>query len=245
MRFRTCVLLGAVLGFLVPLGLLAQDERRVSSPDGQMEFRIFVAEQQDRSIIRIAYQVWYGGKALIRTSFLALDIWSQEPMLGEATGLISSHSESRGSYNSLTANYMQNGSLGRLLTVEVRAFNDGVAFRYVIPASTPLRELQIADEATEFALPQPVDPPATLPFVFEQPAGRWVEITEVPLPNFPRMHLILDDENILLTRLALSKSNPGIVYEGTTPLTCPWRVVIVGHTRESLSRSAIPGDLSR
>jgi len=38
---------------------------------------------------------------------------------------------------------MQNGSLGRRINVEVRAADDGIAFRYVIPRSTPLEELLI------------------------------------------------------------------------------------------------------
>jgi hypothetical protein len=35
---------------------------------------------------------------------------------------------------------MQNGSLGRLITVEVRVWDDAAAFRYLIPRSAPLEE---------------------------------------------------------------------------------------------------------
>src|ERR1700693_2565175 len=126
MRIIDCVRMGAVLSLLLPFAATAQDERRVSSPGKQLEFRIFVAPQEENAILRIAYQVYYYQRAVIQTSFLALDIWSQEPMLGESTGLISSHTEAHGNYNSLTANFMQNGSLGRLLTIEARAYDDGV-----------------------------------------------------------------------------------------------------------------------
>jgi alpha-glucosidase len=244
MQLCSCVRTGAVLGLLLPLVAVAQDERRLSSPNGQVEFRIFTAPEEENAIIRIAYQVFYRGTPLIQTSFMALDVWEQTPLLGEATGLISSHSETHGNYNSLAASYMQNGSLGRLLTVEARAYDEGVAFRYVIPSSTPLRELLIADEATEFALARPSDPPPTLPFISEQPGSRWIEISEVAIPNFPRMHLVRDDENILLSRLARSRSDPNIVYEGTTPFTCPWRVIMIGSTRESLAHVRIRDTLS-
>ncbi len=221
----------AVLSLLLlPMAAVAQDPRRVTSPDGNLEFRIFVAPQQDTELIRIAYQVFFHQKAVIQTSYMALDIWEQEPMLGEAIGLISSHNESHGACNSLIANYMQNGSLGRLLTVEARAYNDGIAFRYIIPKSTPLRDLFIADEATEFALSKPTAPSSTLPFITEQPSPVWLEITEIPIPNFPRMHLILGDDNILHTRLAKR-------YEGTTPLTYPWRVILIAPTRRRASPS--------
>ncbi len=243
MQLRNCVLAGAFLSFLLPLAAFAQDERRVSSPDKQVEFRIFVAPQEERSIIRIAYQVFYRARPLIQTSFLALDIWSQEPLLGESTGLVDSHTDSHPTYNSLTASYMQNGSLGRLLNIEARAYNDGVAFRYVIPRSTPLRELLIADEATEFALPRFVDPPPALPFIAEQPGPVWIEITEIPLPNFPPMHLVPFDGNILLSRLTRRVSNPDIAFEGSTPLTYPWRIIAVAATRTNLINSPILSSL--
>jgi hypothetical protein len=223
----------------------AQDERRVTSPDGHVEFRVFVAPQEENALVRIAYQVLYFQTAVIETSFLAIDVWSQEPMLGEATGLIASKHEKHGNYNSLTANFMQNGSLGRLLNVEARAYNDGVAIRWAIPSSTPLKELLIAEEAMEFALPMHVDPPTGLPLIAQELGQGWIEITEVPAKNFPPMHLVPFQDNILLTRLAKPKVEHDIAYTGTTPLTGPWRVVIVGPTRESLARATIVDDLSK
>jgi alpha-glucosidase len=237
--------MGAVLSLLLPFAAIAQDERRVSSPGKQLEFRIFVAPQQENSILRIAYQIFYYQTAVIQTSFLALDIWSQEPMLGESTGLISSHTDSHGNYNSLIANFMQNGSLGRLLTVEARAYDDGVAFRWLIPNSTPLRELLIADEAIEFALPHHVEPPATLPLITQEFGQGWVEITEIPITGFPKMHLVNFEADILLTRLARPAVKPEIAYTGTTPLTGPWRVVIVGPQRGSLAQATILDNLSK
>ena len=245
MSLGNCVRMGAVLGLLLPVAAVAQDERRVSSPNHQLEYRIFVAPQKQNDILRIAYQIYSYQTAVIQTSFLALDIWSQEPMLGESTGLIASHTESHGNYNSLFANFMQNGSLGRLLTIEARAYDDGIGFRWVIPNSTPLRELLIADEAVEFALPEHVNPPPTLPLIVQQLGVGWVEIDEVPVPHFPTMHLVSFEDDILLTRLARPTVKPEIAYAGATPLTGPWRVVIVAPTREILGRSTILNDLSK
>jgi hypothetical protein len=90
-----------------------------------------------------------------------------------------------------------------------------------------------------------VDPPPTLPAIFEELGAGWVEITEVPVPHFPLMHLVPFEDNILLTRLARPAEKPEIVYTGTTPLTGPWRVVIVGPTRESIAHPAILDDLSK
>ncbi len=140
---------------LLPFTLKAQDERRVVSPNGQFEFRLFVAQPQGALWGRIGYQVFAAGKLLIATSWMGLDIRDQEPFLGENPGFMSSETGSGDHYKSLVAHYMQNGSLGRRLDVEVRAYDDGVAFRYLIPRSTPLEDILIRDEATEFNFAQP------------------------------------------------------------------------------------------
>jgi len=192
MKFWALVLLGSVA--------FAQDERRVGSPNGQVECRLFISTQPDSSLSRIAYQVFLKGKFLIKTSFLGLDIQDQEPLLGENVGLTSSVLGASTKYNSLIAKYMQNGSLGRLINVEVRAYDDGVAFRYVIPRSTPLIEILIAEEDTEFRVANP----------------ELVTITESESRNYPPMRL----DKAMVTRLARP-------YSGTTPLTCPWRIISI------------------
>ena len=125
---------------LLPFALKAQDERRVVSPNGQLEFRLFVAQPEGALWGRVGYQVFVGGKPLIATSWMGLDIRDQEPFLGENPGFMSSETGSGDHYKSLVAHYMQNGSLGRRLDVEIRAYDDGVAFRYVIPQSTQLED---------------------------------------------------------------------------------------------------------
>ncbi len=141
---------------LAPCAAKAQDERRVVSPNGEFEFHIFVGQPKDGLWPRIGYQVSFRGKPLIATSWMGLDIRDQQPLLGENAGLVSSETASNkaGHFDSLIAHYMQNGSLGRRLDVEIRAYDDAVAFRYIIPRSTPLKDLFIQDEATEFNFPQ-------------------------------------------------------------------------------------------
>jgi hypothetical protein len=218
-----------ILLALTVTSAFAQDERHVTSPDGQIEFRLFLAPQEGRSLSRLAYEVSSKGKRVIETSFLGIDIWDQEPLLGENTGLISSSASSNPNYHSLVAKYMQNGSLGRLLEVEVRAYDDGVAFRYVIPRSILLKELLIGDEATEFALPK----------------TGGMAITEVRAANFPPMHLSPSEGSVLLTRLARLPDNPKFAFQGNTPFTGPWRVVVIGPESKCVPQSGIVIDLNR
>ncbi len=74
------------LAFLLALSLIptafALDDRTVSSPDGRIAFRVFVAPQEPGGLSRLAYQVLVEGKPVVETSYLGLDIENQEPLLG-------------------------------------------------------------------------------------------------------------------------------------------------------------------
>jgi alpha-glucosidase len=219
---------------------LAQDERDVTSPDGQIEFRISLAQPEPGALFQLAYQVFFHNMRLLDTSFLGLEIHNQEPILGANLGLTSSRLATGKQYNTLTAEYMQNGSLGRRLNVEVRAFNEGVAFRYIVPKSLPLDPIMLDDEATEFSFAQdlPKDLKSPLPLVAEQPGVAWAAITEVPLPDYPRMLLNRTDAKTLISRLVRP-------LETATPLVCPWRVLLINTSRDRLLEPSLAFVLSR
>jgi alpha-glucosidase len=186
---------------------------------------------------------------------MGLDLLNQEPFLGENPGFMSSTgaSNASGHYNSLVAHYMQNGSLGRRLDVEVRAYDDGVAFRYLIPKSTPVEEILIRDEATEFNFAWSGTlgglagkPDFDLPFFIAQPGVGWVAITEAGKPpgaNYPRTYLVRSRTNGMITNLSRHPSDPVVAFAGTTPLTWPWRVVMANSEREQLMKSPMVLDL--
>jgi hypothetical protein len=175
--------------------------------------RLFVTTQESSNLSRLAYQVFYNDKPLLNTSYLGLDIQDQEPLLGENVGLTSSVFSKGTLYNSLFARYMQNGSLGCLIYIEARAYDDGVAFRYIIPKSTPLLELPIAEEATEFALA----------------GGNYsVTISESKIEGFPRMKLI-SESPATMTKLTRLEGK----FHGTTPWTGPWRIISIGSSLET------------
>ena len=60
----------------------------VTSPNGQIEFDLFLTQQPDLSepLVRLAYQVIFKGKMLMDTSFMGLNIRDQ-PILGTNVGL--------------------------------------------------------------------------------------------------------------------------------------------------------------
>jgi alpha-glucosidase len=242
-----------LLSLLLALpGARAQDERRVVSPNGQIEFRLFLAQPDQEPLFHLAYQVLVHGKPLLDTSFLGLDVLNQEPLLGENVGLTSAavKADAARHYNSMTAEYMQNGSLGRRLNVEARAYDDGVAFRYVIPRSTPLDEILIKDELTEFAFTsggvilEEHSRDIAIPFAVKLPDTGWAVIAEAGRGDFPPMHLTRSTGTVLMSHLARQTNDPNVAFEAATPVTLPWRAVIIGFDRDHIAESMILGDLN-
>ncbi len=241
---------GPFFAFLAVLFALAgttraQDLKTVKSPDGKLEYRIFIAGQEDTALFRLAYQVFYQGKMLLDTSFLGFDIWEQEPLLGENVGLIGASTASGKGWNGFTGRYMQNGSLGRALEVETRVYNDGIAFRYHLMRSMPMADLYLSEETTEFSLDQPPPASPSLPLRVERPGAGWLEIDEVPLKGFPRMNLGKSADKVLVSRLSRDLGNPRYVLAAKTPLTGPWRIIGVSSTANDLTTRQIRSDLAQ
>jgi alpha-glucosidase len=246
-------LAAACLAALLVSSALAQDERRVASPDGKLEFRIFVTLQES-GLSRLAYAVAYAGQPILATSLLGLTIHNQEPLLGENDGLIGSRSGGEtGRYNWLVAEYMQNGSVGRRINVEVRVWNNGIAFRYVIPKSTPLTEILIEDEDTEFSFgPETTGLSAirpgmhaAFPLLVRQSATGWLGIYQAESAAYPQAWLVYSARAAVATQLPERPGERGVAFEGTTPLVCPWRILVIGRDGASLEQSGIVGDLAR
>lgn len=238
------------LACLLPLlagAALAQDERTVSSPDGQLQFRIFNARPEGSLFPCLAYQIRSHGKLLFDTSFIGLNIHFQEPFLGENVGLSTDKPLHGDHYNGIWLDYYQVSTTGKRLQLEVRVWNDGAAFRYIVPPSPLLFDLLIEDDATQFrfapgaagALPER----AAVPFTREFPGTGWVGIYDQPVAGIPKMELVRFDAQTLAAHLPDKANNPGVAYEGKTPWTSPWRIVAIGPDRESLAHSQTLRDL--
>jgi alpha-glucosidase len=270
------------------LGDQSSDLLTLASPNGQIQFQLFLTRQPDPSLPynRLAYQVTFKGKKLMDTSFLGLDILDQ-PILGVNVGLETSKTATvdqtytvpagktrtiRDHYNSLVAQYLQDSTLGRRITVEVRAYDDGIAFRYVVPWSNPLVEMPIVDEVTEFAFAQDAetyplilkdfqtpyedqynrvtlsgihpDSLIALPFLVEQPGVGWVAVTEADIDNYSGMYLKHEDGRIMISTLAPRADDPMLAVRTSAPMTCPWRVLLIGSEPGRLIESNIVSSLN-
>jgi alpha-glucosidase len=113
---------------------------------------------------QLAYRVTFRGKVVLDWSNLGLAM-EGSPVLGAAVHIESSQPSSqdqtwnpvagksnpiRNHYNAVTVQTVETAAGGRHLAIEVRAFDDGVAFRYDVTAQPSVQEMRISNEATQF-----------------------------------------------------------------------------------------------
>jgi alpha-glucosidase len=216
---------------------------------------------------RLSYEVTYRGKPVIARSAMGLEFQGQAPLgpnmsLGEAkTGKIAETysvpagkaSTIKNECNTLTVDAIDGP---RTLTIEARAYNDGVAFRYQLPPAGG--ELKIANERTQFVMGRegtayplilrsyrtswednyhtvPIsgmqpDWLVAMPFLMELPGTAYVAITEAHIENYAGMYLKHDDRNALAFNARLSPriDDPSVSVITSAPAVTPWRMILIG-----------------
>ncbi|HTF64337.1 MAG TPA: glycoside hydrolase family 97 protein, partial [Edaphobacter sp.] len=152
--------------------LLYGQPNSLKSPDGQLVMTFSLDSSGPMSTEgsgRLQYAVTYHGKPIIDASALGLDLDDKMPLgenvkirdTKESSGtddyplLFSKVSHVRDAYNSMSLTVQEaSDSRGRGLTVEARAYNSGVAFRYLLPVQGGSSDLHLRDEETEFRFSQ-------------------------------------------------------------------------------------------
>ncbi len=262
-RFQ--VLLLASLLFVTAAVSSAQNKPdtrlRVASPNGQIVFILSDAAHSramDAASNDLRYAVDFHGKWLIDESNLGLKIEGQAP-LGPGMKQVDAHagqhdetytipvgktSSVRDHYNSSFVDLTDES--GRKLSLEIRAFDDGVAFRYVVPKQAGLQTLRIEHELTQFAynndatlyplvvdgfqtpyedeyLERPVsgihrDWLIGLPLLSQVPGVGWVAVTEANIDNYAGMYLRKDKGTFSLhAELSPRIDQPAIAVEDQAP----------------------------
>lgn len=136
-------------------------EQRLTSPDGALQVTVSDSDGQAR------YAVAYRGQPLLAPSPLGLvlsaggslshglKIAGAAPSSGDATyDLVAGKTRTvRDRYNQLDVDFQEPEGGKRRLRVIVRAYDDGVAFRYVLPRQPGLDAVNIRNEETRFDFP--------------------------------------------------------------------------------------------
>lgn len=251
---------------LPPLAALAWGQATVKSPDGGIEMSISTDNN------KLVYAVTFRGKPVIAKSALSLEIQDQ-PLLGANVRIAGTrpgavdetYSMPHGKANpirnvskTLAVDLEETRTPFRKFTVEARVYDDGAAFRYVVPSQPILTELHLAGERTEFQFAKDAttfplllqnfrtsyeddyhtlplsgihrNDLIALPLLAELPGVAWVAITEADIDNYAGMYLVHagGDAKSLFSRLAPSVDDPGIAVSAGTPVRSPWRVLMIG-----------------
>jgi alpha-glucosidase len=161
LRGWLCVPVVLLCWLMAAAAVSAEEQRwQLLSPDKQIVLELVLSQDA------LTYQISYRGKAVLKPSVLGLAFKGQ-PLL--KTGLLAdkvstrSHdakwqpvwgqrAQIRDHYNEMTLQLREHAAPGRQFTLVFRSFDDGVAFRYQVPAQAALKgDLVISDELTEFA----------------------------------------------------------------------------------------------
>ena len=272
-----CILAGCGLALAQTSGSVM-----VSSPDGLIQMTFSAPRGQ------LVYEVNYRGKAVLERSALGLEIQNQ-PVLGTDMQIVVANSgkidetytlpagksrEVRNLCNTLTLQLSETKEPKRSLTVEARVYNDGAAFRYVVPEQDGLKELRLVNEKTEFVLAKDattyplilrnfrtswednyrtvalsgIHPESlvALPLLTELPGVAFLAITEANIDNYSGMYLMHDERNakMLSARLAPHIDDANLAVAVKTPAPSPWRVLMIAAEPGRLIESQIVNNLN-
>jgi alpha-glucosidase len=242
--------LGRVLALVLLGGIAAGAQTGpvvLKSPDGAIE--ISIATVQGQSVQpaggQLAYRVAFRGQPVIEWSNLGLAM-EGSPALGPALRIESSQASSqdetwqsvqgkanpiRNHYNAVTVQTVETSASGRRLAVETRAYDDGVAFRYVVPEQPSVKELRILNESTQFNFTKDAqtwplilrgfqtssegDYPERmlsglrpenlvyLPLLVHLPGIAWVGLTEADIDDYASLFVTTSGGSHLAARLSL------------------------------------------
>lgn len=270
MAFKTRLKLFLLLYAFSFYGYAQEFNEQLLSPDKQTAYNVY--RKQGGGIF---YTIKYKGKDVIAPSELNIQLdnhWSEwalaikkhpgtdwmkdlelknvlhtqkdttwKPLYGERNLI-------KDQYNGITLQFDQLASSNYKMNIEVRAYNEGIAFRYYFPDNPTGIYYRIVADNTEFSLPEGTqawfEPWAQAefsklplknwasesegPLTLELPNGLYAAIAEAQRVDFVKTRFKLSDKPNTLKTL-LYESVDKVPYFGT-----PWRVVMIGSQPSNL-----------
>ena len=274
-RSWSCSFLLALTGALLFAGAAdAQTPLRVTSPDGR---NAVMVEIRDGGLY---YSVDRDGRHILLPSRLGF-LFRGAPPLRDSLRIVGNARSSydstwtqpwgevarvRDHHNELRVSVAEAAAPGRHFDVVFRAFDDGVGFRYEVPAQPALGEFEMMDELTEFALaddarawwipsnrprkdrseflysesPESVLDSVQTPLTMETTDGRtFIVIHEADLVDYARMFLAGPWGEGRTLRAALAPWADGVKVRGHTPFNTPWRTIQLADRAADLAPSVL------
>ena len=254
-----------------PEGLSAQ---AVTSPDGRNRVTVQLTEG------KLQYSLARDGRVLVLPSQLGFEFRGAPP-LREGLRITDTTRQShdqwwtqpwgevarvRDHYNELAVSVEETGPPARRFLLRVRAFDDGIGFRYELPEQPGLGAFELTGELTEFALadnarawwipsnrprmdrsemlyassPMSLLDSVQTPLTLETRDGRtFMVIHEANLADYARMNLAGQRGESRTLRADLAPMADGIKVRGRTPFVTPWRTIQLADSVTRLAPSLL------
>jgi alpha-glucosidase len=255
----------------------------VTSPDGNLSvvFELKANPQPYLPGARAYYRLSYKATPILADSPLGLD-FQGVPALDRDFEIVGADRQSRDDtwenafgakrrvrehYNQLTVSLRERQAPRRRVDLIFRAYDEGVAFRYVLPKQEGLEKFTLTAENTGFYFARDVSAYAlnlgrfntsnegeyrrislneikptsiiNLPLLVEVPGGPWVALLEADLTDYAGMYVggVAGVENALLSKLSPGPRRMDEVVIGSTPQATPWRVLLINERPGGLIES--------
>jgi alpha-glucosidase len=266
-----------ILFFLAVTELSAQKKNVLVSPNGNIQFTFSLTNQ------KAAYSVAYKKKFIVSKSSLGLsfaegafneNIKATKPFYREAEEayelVVGKTKKVKERFNEMVIP-LEHAINHIRVNLIVRAFNDGVAFRYEFLSIPNRHTFELTDETTAFALTE--NPTAlamflpnyttshegfytksslselkeevlmAVPALFEYPGNIYLAITEAALLDHAGMY-IMKEKGVLRSKLSPRPNKPFTKVRGTLPHKSPWRVLMISDRIGTLIESNLITNLN-
>ncbi|MEJ7779490.1 MAG: glycoside hydrolase family 97 protein [Daejeonella sp.] len=247
---------------------------RLTSPDKSIEYTFRLTERSPE------YTVVYKGIKLLNDSPLRLEFkeggnFGRNLSLGKRTFrvvdedyelIVGKNQKVRNYYSEVIIPMKENAGMFRAINLVVRAFNDGLAFRYEFSEQKNWTTYTLTNELSSFNLEN--DPTVTtlfhpnyttshegkyskllfsevkadtlmdMPSLFEFPSKVYLAITEAALRNYAGMYLVKEN-GMLTSRLSPLPGQTENKVKAILPHQTPWRVMMISDRMGALIESNI------
>jgi alpha-glucosidase len=259
-----------ILSMLILLSCktLLQEDASISSPNGDLNVELFIKEG------KAYYQIHHKDKLFMEPSELGYHLQDSIDLAShlEISDIIkSSYNQSwkpvwgengkiRNEYTEMLVRMNQTDENGRKLNIYFRAFNDGIAFRYLIPHQSSLSDIVVLSEESNFNftgdhktwwIPANFDSYEFLytksviseiegvntPVTFKINDSLYASIHEAHLEDYAGMTLKKSDNKIFGFESELVPWSDGTKVKGTIPFISPWRTVQISESAIGLIES--------
>jgi alpha-glucosidase len=247
----------------------AGESETLVSPDGSLTITLAQKPETGSTGNRLCYSIQYGGKNILLDSPFSLEFKGAQPLgpgltirnVSRRTAdetwqrVYGKRKQVRNHFNEMTLEVRETTAPNRSLDLIVRAYDDGLAFRYAFPQAWGRFEL--ASEHTTFHFPGDVTVWAAnyggfhssqegefkrmklsqlasgqvygCPLLVQIAPLLWAACTEADLSDWAGMYFTPEDgvSNTVRTVLSPHPDETNVVVRSTAARSSPWRVVMV------------------